>query len=90
MGAGIAKQIKDRYPMAYESDCYAMAEDEVGLGSFSFAWTDANQTKGIYTQDKIGQGREVDYEGFYVSLENANHIEWQSNHEEETNTRATI
>ena len=90
MGAGIAKQIKDRYPMAYESDCYAMAEDEVGLGSFSFAWTDANQTKGIYnmyTQDKIGQGREVDYEGFYVSLENvANHIEWQSNHEEETKT----
>ena len=35
MGAGIAKQIKDRYPMAYESDCYAMAEDEVEISTYS-------------------------------------------------------
>jgi len=87
MGAGIAKQIKDRYPMAYESDCYAMAEDEVGLGSYSFAWTNATQTKGIYnmySQDKLGGERAVNYEGFYLALQNvANHIEWQPNHEEE-------
>ena len=87
MGAGIAKQIKDRYPMAYESDCYAMAEDEVGLGSYSFAWTNATQTKGIYnmySQDKLGGERAVDYEGFYLALQNvANNIEWQDKHDDE-------
>ena len=64
MGAGIARQIKDRYPLAYEADCHAMHEDEVGLGSYSFAWTDATQTKGIYnmySQDKLGGERAVDY-----------------------------
>ena len=73
--------------MAYESDCYAIAEDEVGLGSYSFAWTNATQTKGIYnmyTQDRIGGERAVDYEGFYVALQNvANHIEWQDKHDDE-------
>jgi O-acetyl-ADP-ribose deacetylase (regulator of RNase III) len=90
MGAGIARQIKDRYPMAYEADCNAMYEDEVGLGSYSFAWTDATQTKGIYnmyTQDRIGGARAVDYEGFYLTLQNvANHIEWQMKHEDEEKT----
>ena len=87
MGAGIARQIKDRYPLAYEADCHAMHEDEVGLGSYSFAWTDATQTKGIYnmySQDKLGGERAVDYEGFYLALQNvANHIEWQDKHDDE-------
>ena len=87
MGAGIARQIKDRYPIAYEADCHAMHEDEVGLGSYSFAWTDATQTKGIYnmySQDKLGGERAVDYEGFYLALQNvANHIEWQDKHDDE-------
>ena len=73
--------------MAYESDCYAWAEDEVGLGSYSFAWTDATQSKGIYnmyTQDRIGGKRAVDYEGFYLALRNvANNIEWQDKHDDE-------
>ena len=90
MGAGIARQIKDRYPLAYEADCYAMAEDEVGLGSYSFAWTDATQSKGIYnmyTQDRIGGKRAVDYEGFYLTLQNvANHIEWQDKHDDKIST----
>tara|TARA_R110000772_G_scaffold204850_1_gene315066 strand:- start:40 stop:534 length:495 start_codon:yes stop_codon:yes gene_type:complete len=85
MGGGIAKQIKDRYPMAYEADLHAMHEDEVGLGSYSFAWTDATQSKGIYnmyTQDEIGAKRSVNYEGFYCALNKvADHIEWQSKHE---------
>lgn len=90
MGAGLARQIKDRYPMAYEADRHAMYEDQVGLGSFSFAWTDATQSKGIYnmyTQDRIGGQRAVDYEGFYLTLENvANHIEWQDEHNGTTST----
>lgn len=90
MGAGIARQIKDRYPMAYQADCHAMYEDEVGLGSYSFAWTDATQSKGIYnmyTQDRIGGERAVDYEGFYLTLQNvANNIEWQDKHDDKIST----
>ncbi|NDG52854.1 MAG: hypothetical protein EBY39_07510 [Flavobacteriia bacterium] len=85
MGAGIAREIKNRYPNAYSSDCHAMMEGDNVLGNFSFAVTDATQNKGIfnmYTQDKIGGERAVNYEAFYTALENvANYIEWQSKHE---------
>ena len=87
MGARIALDIKHTYPQSYSADCHAMMEGENVLGNFSFAWTDATQSKGIYnmyTQDKIGGERAVNYEAFYVALENvANHIEWQSKHDEE-------
>lgn len=87
MGAGIAQQIKYRYPQSYSADCHAMMEGKNVLGDFSFAWTDATQNKGIYnmyTQDRIGGTRAVNYEGFYASLESVlNHIEWQSSHDEE-------
>ena len=87
MGAGIAHQIKHTYPQAYSADCHAMMEGKNVLGNFSFAWTDATQTKGVYnmyTQDKIGGERAVNYEAFYVALENvADHIEWQSKHDDE-------
>jgi len=85
MGAGIARQIKDRYPKAYEADCYAMHEDANVLGDYSFSVTDATQNKGIYnmyTQSKIGDKRSVNYEAFHVALNKvAGHIEWQSKHE---------
>jgi O-acetyl-ADP-ribose deacetylase (regulator of RNase III) len=85
MGAGIAREIKNRYPNAYSADCHAMMEGDNVLGNFSFAVTDATQNKGIfnmYTQDKIGGERAVNYEAFYTALENvANYIEWQSKHE---------
>jgi len=87
MGAGIAKQIKDRYPNAYSADCHAMMNNDNQLGWYSFAVTDATQNKGIYnmyTQDKIGGNRAVNYEAFYVALKKvADHIEWQSKHEDE-------
>ena len=57
MGAGIARAIKDRYPKAYEADCYATHEGANILGDYSFSVTDATQNKGIYnmyTQSKIG------------------------------------
>lgn len=87
MGAGIANQIKYRYPNAYSADCHAMMDGDNVLGDFSFSVTDATQTKGIYnmyTQDKIGGERAVNYEAFYVALNKvAGHIEWQSKHEGE-------
>lgn len=87
MGAGIAKQIKDRYPNAYSADCHAMMEGDNVLGDYSFAVTDATQNKGIYnmyTQDKIGSKRAVNYEAFYIALNKvADHIEWQIKHEDE-------
>lgn len=74
MGAGIAKQIKDRFPYAWQADCIAHKNIENGLGSYSFGWADLDSgdcTKGVYnlyTQSTIGGGREVDYEAFYEAL----------------------
>lgn len=90
MGAGIALDIKHTYPEAYAADCHAMMEGDNKLGWYSFAWTDATQSKGIYnmyTQSSIGQGRQVDYEAFYNALYNvAEHIEWQDKHDDKTST----
>ena len=90
MGAGIADQIKYRYPNAYSADCHAMMEGDNVLGDYSFAVTDATQNKGIYniyTQDKIGGERAVNYEAFYVGLTKvANNIEWQDKHDGKTST----
>jgi O-acetyl-ADP-ribose deacetylase (regulator of RNase III) len=90
MGAGIARDIKHTYPEAYVADCHAMMEGENVLGDYSFAWTDATQSKGIYnmyTQDKIGGERAVNYEAFYVALTKvANNIEWQDKHDGKTST----
>lgn len=90
MGAGIAHQIKYRYPNAYSADCYAMMNNDNQLGWYSFSVTDATQNKGIYnmyTQDKIGSKRAVNYEAFYVALNKvADHMEWRSKHEDEEKT----
>lgn len=87
MGGGIARQIKDRYPNAYSADCHAMMNNDNQLGWYSFAVTDATQNKGIYnmyTQDKIGGNRAVNYEAFYVALNKVvDHIEWQMKSEDE-------
>ena len=90
MGAGIALDIKHTYPEAYSADCHAMMEGDNELGWYSFAWTDATQSKGIYnmyTQSSIGKGREVNYEAFYNALYNvADHIEWQDKNDDKTST----
>ena len=90
MGAGIARAIKNRYPNAYSADCHAMMNNDNQLGWYSFAVTDATQNKGIYnmyTQEKIGGERAVNYEAFYVALTKvANNIEWQDKHDDKTST----
>ena len=78
MGGGIAKQIKSRYPVAYLIDQEAFQYKENSLGKYSFIWTDKTCQKGIYnmyTQDKIGEDRSVNYEAFYVALKGVeNHL----------------
>ncbi len=76
MGAGIAKQIKDRYPQAYEADWKAFNQeyDKDGqyvhwLGKFSKAEiNDRKYIYNMYTQASIGTGREVHYEKFWQAL----------------------
>ena len=70
MGAGIAKQIKDRYPEAYEADWRAFNSNYgVTLGKFSKADIgDCKYIYNMYTQATIGTGREVDYEKFWQAL----------------------
>lgn len=76
MGAGIAKQIKDRYPEAYEADtkAYDTEYDKNGqyvhwLGKFSKAEiNDRKYIYNMYTQASVGEGRQVDYEVFWKAV----------------------
>ena len=85
MGAGIAKQIKSRYPQAYEADrkAYDQEYDKDGqfihwLGKYSKAEIESKflpNNKGriynLYTQAGMGAGkRQVLYEDFWQALKN--------------------
>ena len=85
MGAGIARQIKSRYPQAYEADkkAYDQEYDQDGqfihwLGKYSKAEIESKflpNNKGriynLYTQAGIGTGeRQVHYEKFWRALKN--------------------
>ena len=85
MGGGIAKQIKSRYPQAYEADTefYNNEYDENGqfihaLGKYSkaeitnkFLLNDKGTIYNLYTQANIGaHERQVDYEYFWKALKN--------------------
>ena len=72
MGGGIAKQIKDKYPEVFETDRKADLNQENSLGYFSFCKLDSDPDKRIinlYTQMQVGQGRQVNYEAFYNSID---------------------
>lgn len=69
MGSGIAKEIKRRYPRAYDSDCMTKSGDPYKLGQFTFAAPGEDQDKWIinlYGQFRYGKGepgvRYTDYE----------------------------
>ena len=85
MGGGIAKQIKDRYPQAYQADVNYISNeyDDNGqfihpLGNFSKAEVSSKflpNNKGyiynMYTQAGIGDdSRKVHYEKFWQALNN--------------------
>ena len=85
MGGGIAQQIKNRYPQAYQADVDYI-EDEYDhngqfkhpLGNYSkavieskFLPNDKGTIYNLYTQASIGTGeRQVQYEKFWRALKN--------------------
>ena len=78
MGGGIANQIKDRYPEAYQADVDFISDeyDHNGqfkhpLGNYSKAKVDKGTIYNLYTQAGIGTGeRQVHYEKFWRALKN--------------------
>lgn len=78
MGSGIALQVRQRFPKAWEADCRAAAAKDNRLGNTSHAFVSPKGTPtkdvkaifNLYTQDGFGaNGRFVNYEAFYVALE---------------------
>ena len=66
MGAGIALQIRDRFPQVYEADLNTQSGDRSKLGTYSSAQVTENRTGFTvingYTQFHFsGQGRLADY-----------------------------
>ena len=75
MGSGIAKQIKQQYPEAFEADCETVAGDKSKLGTYSMTATrDGFVIVNAYTQydfNKPGEHEDkFDYEGFEIILAN--------------------
>jgi O-acetyl-ADP-ribose deacetylase (regulator of RNase III) len=73
-GAGIAKQIKDLYPEAYEADCKTPKGDSSKLGTFSYAKVDGLYGKktviNLYAMQGLGtHKRQTHYEAFYLGME---------------------
>lgn len=50
MGAGIALQIRKKYPAAYKEDCTTIAGDRHKLGKITFVETDGKTIVNAYTQ----------------------------------------
>jgi len=84
MSAGIAKQIKEEIPEAYEADNKTMKGDIDKLGNYSAAWVnnDLHRIFGVincYTQYHYGKnhtdGKEntFDYEAFTLCMRKINH-----------------
>lgn len=69
--AGIALQIKKRYPKAYSADWEFHNKNNDYLGKFSFARVgNERYIVNLYGQDKFGIGaRQVNYEGIYSAME---------------------
>jgi hypothetical protein len=76
MGAGIAAQIKARYPEAFNADTVAYQTGMAQLGLFSHARVGENRDKRIvnlYAQFRFGrERRHLDYEALYQCLSELN------------------
>jgi len=68
MGAGIAKQIADRFPAAYVADSFFhdMMSNEEKLGCYSVAGYSSGIIFNLYTQDK--PGKSFDINAFNICL----------------------
>ena len=73
MGAGIAAQIKDRYPSAYRADCETKKGDMTKLGTFTVASMGRFEVVNAYTQFKYGGKKSnADYASIYSVFERIN------------------
>lgn len=69
MAGGIAFQIKQKFPEAYEADLKTTVGDKSKLGSFSVAVLPTNyHIYNLYSQYNFGFGRMTNYEAFTVGL----------------------
>jgi O-acetyl-ADP-ribose deacetylase (regulator of RNase III) len=73
MGSGIARQIRDLYPKAYEADCKTVSGDRAKLGTFTKSVTDEGFViVNAYTQYDFNTGGANDdvfeYEAFMQML----------------------
>lgn len=79
MGSGIAKQIKDRYPSAYDVDCTTNAGDIMKLGNFTSTVVKSTisdhefRIVNAYTQYNFNRGQDLkdvfEYVGFQLILQ---------------------
>lgn len=71
MGSGIALQIKEEYPLAFEADTKAAEAKKNQLGQFSVAkLPNGKMIVNVYAQGLYGMDkRQLDYEAFYVAFE---------------------
>lgn len=73
MGSGVAVQIKDKYPEAYEVDCQTVKGDMSKLGTISIAKSkiDNKIIINVYGQYNYGRdSRKTDYEAIYTGFVN--------------------
>ena len=72
MGAGIARQIRLRYPEAYEADLNFRLPvgSRERLGHYSWCWVDGGSrlVANLYGQYGYGPGRHTDYDAFETAL----------------------
>lgn len=72
MGAGIAAQIKQKYPEAWKADCEATKRGENKLGKFSYARVLSSPDRfvfNLYTQQSVGRDRRhVSYDALDTAL----------------------
>lgn len=72
MGSGIARQIKDQYPKAYEADCKTESGNIDKLGSFTFHNENGFTIVNAYTQydfNSFGENKDkFEYASFEVIL----------------------
>lgn len=66
MGAGIAAQIKRKYPQAFQVDS-EYEGDKLGDLSIAIVSPDTYVVN-LYGQERFGKGRQVNYEAIYTSL----------------------
>lgn len=70
MGSGIAREVRERYPQAYEADLETPKSDRSKVGRYSVSHADGFAIVNAYTQyDFMPRGRDhFEYEGFQEIL----------------------